>query len=139
LPSSSAWPGPATDLQLAWSCNWPVDAFTAVAAPALQMFNNVKDPAQELPINQGAFPISTSMFEGVVEVHLRGLATTQRRIFDGKKRCFQVMCQVGQKPRAKNTLKQNCDTENAAQKQPLMIADASSKDCHGKPLFLQSS
>eukprot|EP00775_Hariotina_reticulata_P003271 gene3271-3548_t len=33
------------------------------------------------------------MFEGVVEVHLKGLGTTQRRIFDGKKRCFQVMCQ----------------------------------------------
>lgn len=38
--------------------------------------------------------INTSMFEGVLEVHLKGLPTSQPRVFEGKKRFFQVMCQV---------------------------------------------
>lgn len=38
--------------------------------------------------------INTPMFEGVLEVHLKGLASSQQRVFDGKKRFFQVMCQV---------------------------------------------
>jgi len=39
--------------------------------------------------------INTSLFEGVLEIHLKGLPTSQPRVFEGKKRFFQVMCQVG--------------------------------------------
>lgn len=39
--------------------------------------------------------INTSLFEGKVEVHLKGLPTSQKRVFDGKKRFFQIMAQVG--------------------------------------------
>jgi hypothetical protein len=38
--------------------------------------------------------INTSMFEGTLEVHLKGLPTSQKRVFEGKKRFFQIMCQV---------------------------------------------
>lgn len=52
------------------------------------------DPAQELPINGSAMPIRTPLFEGRLEVHLKGLPSSQPRMFDGKKRFFHVMCQV---------------------------------------------
>jgi hypothetical protein len=29
-----------------------------------------------------------------MEIHLRGLPNTQQQLFEGKKRFFQVMCQV---------------------------------------------
>lgn len=76
-----------------------------LAAPN-NTFNNAKimkqviagstDPAMEVPINGEAMTISTNLFEGKIEVHLKGLPTSQKRVFDGKKRFFQVMCQVMQ-------------------------------------------
>jgi len=38
--------------------------------------------------------IKSSFFEGVMEIHLRGLPNTQQQLFQGKKRFFQIMCQV---------------------------------------------
>jgi hypothetical protein len=60
----------------------------------LQEVNGRTDPTYELPINSGPMTINTSMFEGKVEVHLKGLPTSQKRVFEGKKRFFQIMCQV---------------------------------------------
>lgn len=59
-----------------------------------QDINGTADPAQEVPINSGPMEINTSLFEGVLEIHLKGLPTSQQRVFEGKKRFFQVMCQV---------------------------------------------
>jgi hypothetical protein len=60
----------------------------------VQEINGLNDPALDVPINSGPMTINTPMFEGVLEVHLKGLASSQQRVFDGKKRFFQVMCQV---------------------------------------------
>lgn len=60
----------------------------------LQEINGRTDPSQELPINAGPMPVKTSLFEGVLEVHLKGLASSQPRVFGGKKRFFHIMCQV---------------------------------------------
>ncbi|WIA11789.1 hypothetical protein OEZ85_011882 [Tetradesmus obliquus] len=58
-----------------------------------QEVNGRTDPTFELPINSGPMTINTSMFEGTLEVHLKGLPTSQKRVFEGKKRFFQIMCQ----------------------------------------------
>eukprot|EP00879_Flechtneria_rotunda_P032532 GHRR01035751.1.p1 GENE.GHRR01035751.1~~GHRR01035751.1.p1 ORF type:complete len:270 (+),score=84.24 GHRR01035751.1:216-1025(+) len=58
-----------------------------------QAFNGSADPAHELPINGDPMTINTSLFEGKLEVHLKGLPSSQKRVFDGKKRFFQIMCQ----------------------------------------------
>ncbi len=58
------------------------------------MFNGSSNVAQELPINCSSFTVDSSTFQGSMEVHLRGLSNSQGRIFDGKKRFFQVMVQV---------------------------------------------
>jgi hypothetical protein len=60
----------------------------------MQELDGTLDPQHQLPINQGRIPIKSAFFEGVMEIHLRGLPNTQQQIFEGKKRFFQVMCQV---------------------------------------------
>lgn len=59
-----------------------------------QEINGRTDAAHEIPINSGPMTINTSLFEGKLEVHLKGLPTSQKRVFEGKKRFFQIMCQV---------------------------------------------
>lgn len=58
------------------------------------MLNGSSDCTQQLPINTGRMRIDTPMFEGVMEVNFRGLSTTNKQLFEGKKRFFQVMAQV---------------------------------------------
>eukprot|EP00878_Enallax_costatus_P000528 GHUV01000623.1.p1 GENE.GHUV01000623.1~~GHUV01000623.1.p1 ORF type:complete len:349 (+),score=116.38 GHUV01000623.1:263-1309(+) len=58
-----------------------------------QVFDGSSNVAQELSINRNAFTVSSSTFEGTMEVHLRGLPNSQGRVFDGKRRFFQVMVQ----------------------------------------------
>jgi hypothetical protein len=52
-------------------------------------------PQHHLPINQGPIRIQSGLFEGSMEIHLRGLPNTQQQLFESKKRFFQVLCQVG--------------------------------------------
>lgn len=59
------------------------------------MFNGNSDPKQHLEINGGVLLVDTEMFSGRVEIHLKGLPTTQQELFAGKKRFFQIACQVG--------------------------------------------
>jgi hypothetical protein len=59
------------------------------------VLNGSANSQQHLPINQGPISIKSDFFEGVMEIHLRGLPNTQQQLFEGKKRFFQVMCQVG--------------------------------------------
>lgn len=90
------WQKPAmpTQEQLQQSANSPI-IVTANPMMKQQTINGHVDPTHELPINGEAMSISSSMFEGKIEVHLKGLPTSQKSIFDGKKRFFQVMVQVG--------------------------------------------
>lgn len=60
----------------------------------MQELDGTLDPQHQLPFNQGRIPIKSAFFEGVMEIHLRGLPNTQQQLFEGKKRFFQVMCQV---------------------------------------------
>lgn len=66
----------------------------SVAASTLQQLDGIINPQHQLPINQGPVSIKSAFFEGVMEIHLRGLPNTQQQLFEGKKRFFQVMCQV---------------------------------------------
>eukprot|EP00878_Enallax_costatus_P022832 GHUV01024258.1.p1 GENE.GHUV01024258.1~~GHUV01024258.1.p1 ORF type:complete len:145 (+),score=40.68 GHUV01024258.1:755-1189(+) len=59
----------------------------------LQFINGSAECTQHLPINTGSMVIDTPTFQGVMEVHFRGLPTTKKHVFDGKKRCFQVHVQ----------------------------------------------
>jgi hypothetical protein len=47
-----------------------------------------------VPVNQSPVAIDSAFFQGVMEIHLKGLPNTQQRLFEGKKRFFQIMCQV---------------------------------------------
>uniref|UniRef100_A0A383W2N9 Domain of unknown function at the cortex 1 domain-containing protein n=1 Tax=Tetradesmus obliquus TaxID=3088 RepID=A0A383W2N9_TETOB len=58
-----------------------------------QTIDNCKDPQHEIPINQGPVTINSAFFEGIMEIHLKGLPNSQQRLFEGKKRFFQIMCQ----------------------------------------------
>jgi hypothetical protein len=60
----------------------------------LQEINGQMDCSAEVPINSSAMTINSPMFEGTMEVHLKGLPSSQPRIFEGKKRFFQIMVQV---------------------------------------------
>jgi hypothetical protein len=60
----------------------------------LQTIDNCKDPQHEVPINQGPVAIDSAFFQGVMEIHLKGLPNSQQQLFEGKKRFFQIMCQV---------------------------------------------
>lgn len=71
----------------------PAHNFTT-ACDLPQVLNGSEDPSQPLPINDGTISINTQTFEGSMEVHLKGLPNTQSRIFEGKKRFFQIMVQV---------------------------------------------
>lgn len=64
----------------------------------MQEINGRTDPGHEIPINGGPMTINTSLFQGTLEVHLKGLPTSQKRVFEGKKRFFQIMCQVCGRP-----------------------------------------
>eukprot|EP00878_Enallax_costatus_P037747 GHUV01042710.1.p1 GENE.GHUV01042710.1~~GHUV01042710.1.p1 ORF type:complete len:111 (-),score=22.30 GHUV01042710.1:30-362(-) len=59
-----------------------------------QAIDGSRDPQYEIPVNQGPITIDSSFFEGVMEIHLRGLSNTKQEVFEGKKRFFQIMCQV---------------------------------------------
>lgn len=59
------------------------------------MINNDSNPAAHLAINNKAMVIDTEIFSGRIEIHLKGLKTTKKEIFDGKKRFFQIAVQVG--------------------------------------------
>jgi hypothetical protein len=61
----------------------------------LQALDGSNDPQYAVPINQGAVTINSAFFEGIMEIHLKGLPNSQKAVFDGKKRHFQIMCQVG--------------------------------------------
>lgn len=60
----------------------------------MQVLDSTTDPQHQLPVNQGPINIKSAFFEGTMEIHLRGLPNTQQQLFAGKKRFFQVMCQV---------------------------------------------
>jgi hypothetical protein len=54
------------------------------------------DPQHHLPINQARpMAVASDIFDGVMAIHLRGLPNTQPGLFEGKKRFFHIMCQVG--------------------------------------------
>jgi hypothetical protein len=61
----------------------------------LQALDGTADPQYAVPINQGPVTINAAFFEGIMEIHLKGLPNSQKAVFDGKKRHFQIMCQVG--------------------------------------------
>lgn len=88
------WHKPAmpTQEQLQQAINAPV-----IVSPnpmvKQQEINGRTDPGHEIPINGGPMTINTSLFQGTLEVHLKGLPTSQKRVFEGKKRFFQIMCQ----------------------------------------------
>jgi hypothetical protein len=67
---------------------------TLPALRARQVFNGDANPARPLGINSGAMRVETDIFSGRVEIHLKGLKTTQQGMFQGKKRFFQIACQV---------------------------------------------
>lgn len=59
------------------------------------MYNGSSDVAQHVPINhQGCFAFDSEVMEGRMEVHLRGLPTSNESLFKGKKRFFHVAVQV---------------------------------------------
>jgi hypothetical protein len=60
----------------------------------VQSFNNDSNVSQHLNINCGPMSIESELFSGKMEVHLKGLPSTNKPIFDGKKRYFQIMVQV---------------------------------------------
>eukprot|EP00882_Tetradesmus_deserticola_P030824 GHRQ01034793.1.p2 GENE.GHRQ01034793.1~~GHRQ01034793.1.p2 ORF type:complete len:102 (-),score=30.00 GHRQ01034793.1:181-486(-) len=60
----------------------------------MQALDGSADPQYAVPINQGTVTIDSSFFEGIMQVHLKGLPNSQKAVFDGKKRHFQIMCQV---------------------------------------------
>ncbi|GBF99475.1 hypothetical protein Rsub_12143 [Raphidocelis subcapitata] len=58
-----------------------------------QLFDGASDPARQLVINGGSMAVETPIFSGRIEIHLKGLNTTRRSIFEGKKRFFQIAVQ----------------------------------------------
>lgn len=81
-----------------------------------QAINGQMDCSAEVPINSGPMAIDSPMFEGLMEVHLKGLPSSQSRIFDGKKRFFQIMVQVGNRsdrPRVLALLNLHCPVPGA--------------------------
>ncbi|KAI8468504.1 MAG: hypothetical protein J3K34DRAFT_522883 [Monoraphidium minutum] len=88
------WHRPAVPSQDAMkaSPHYPV-VVTANPMAGAQVFDGDSDPARHLSINGGALHVETEMFSGRVEIHLKGLATTQAGLFQGKKRFFQIACQ----------------------------------------------
>jgi hypothetical protein len=69
--------------------------FLLLLGSVLQVLDGTTDPQHQLPVNQGPISIKSAFFEGTLEIHLCGLPNTQQQLFAGKKRFFQVMCQVG--------------------------------------------
>ena len=64
--------------------------------PGMQMFFGSDDPGLRLPLNGrgGPIPFENDLFKGVVEVHVKGIKTTQKDRFEGKKRLFHIVSQV---------------------------------------------
>ena len=60
----------------------------------MQLFNGVDDPAKHLALNGDMMELESDLFKGTIAVHLRGLPTTKKHIFEGKKRFFQIAVQV---------------------------------------------
>jgi hypothetical protein len=58
------------------------------------VFDADTNPARQLTINGGSMNVETDIFSGRIEIHLKGLKTTRREVFEGKKRFFQVAVQV---------------------------------------------
>jgi hypothetical protein len=61
---------------------------------APQTFDGRSDPKQQIAINGPAIQLESELFSGKMQVHLRGLPSTQKQVFDGKKRFFHIMVQV---------------------------------------------
>jgi hypothetical protein len=68
--------------------------FPLLLLRVLQALDGTSDPQYAVPINQGPVTINSAFFEGIMEIHLKGLPNSQKAVFDGKKRHFQIMCQV---------------------------------------------
>lgn len=66
---------------------------TANPMAGSQVFNEDTNVAKQLDINAGSMNVETAIFSGRVEIHLKGLKTSRKEIFDGKKRYFQIACQ----------------------------------------------
>ncbi|GBF87353.1 hypothetical protein Rsub_00064 [Raphidocelis subcapitata] len=58
-----------------------------------QRVDGTADPSVPIPINGGAVTIETEVFVGRLEVHLKGLPSTKKGMFEGKKRFFQIAVQ----------------------------------------------
>ena len=67
-----------------------------VTSPGMQMFFGSDDPGLRLPLNGrgGPIPFENDLFKGVVEVHVKGIESTQKDRFEGKKRLFHIVSQV---------------------------------------------
>jgi hypothetical protein len=63
-----------------------------------QVLDGATDPGAHMPVNGRSFSVETDMFSGRVEIHLKGLKTSNKEMFAGKKRYFQIACQVGGRP-----------------------------------------
>uniref|UniRef100_A0A383VT33 Domain of unknown function at the cortex 1 domain-containing protein n=1 Tax=Tetradesmus obliquus TaxID=3088 RepID=A0A383VT33_TETOB len=88
------WHKPAmpTQEQFKSSPTYPV-IVTPNPMAAKQAIDGTADPQYAVPINQGPVTINSAFFEGIMEIHLKGLPNSQQRLFEGKKRHFQIMCQ----------------------------------------------
>jgi hypothetical protein len=58
-----------------------------------QTFNGVQEHKQQIAINGPSIPLDSELFSGQMQVHLRGLSSTQKPVFEGKKRFFHIMVQ----------------------------------------------
>uniref|UniRef100_A0A383VSP2 Domain of unknown function at the cortex 1 domain-containing protein n=1 Tax=Tetradesmus obliquus TaxID=3088 RepID=A0A383VSP2_TETOB len=88
------WHKPAmpTQEQFKSSPTYPV-IVTPNPMATKQAIDGTADPQYAVPINQGPVTINSAFFEGIMEIHLKGLPNSQKAVFDGKKRHFQIMCQ----------------------------------------------
>ncbi|KAI8472123.1 MAG: hypothetical protein J3K34DRAFT_217390, partial [Monoraphidium minutum] len=74
------------------SPHYPV-VVTANPMAGSQVLDGATDPAHPLPINSRSVTVDTDMFVGKIEIHLKGLKSTRKDLFSGKKRYFQIACQ----------------------------------------------
>eukprot|EP00877_Chromochloris_zofingiensis_P008387 jgi/Chrzof1/3801/Cz13g09100.t1 len=77
---------------LAKSPHYPV-VVTANPMVKDQVFDGSSIPSQQLQINGKCMQFESELFTGKIEVHLKGLPTSQRHLFEGKKRFFHIAVQ----------------------------------------------
>lgn len=73
----------------------PPSAKRPLSPSLLQVLDGAADPAHHLPINSRSLTVDTDMFYGRIDIHLKGLKSSSKETFAGKKRFFQIACQVG--------------------------------------------